>query len=223
MTTRVPFAPRLTRGLAFGALLLLGALLAAGRTDRPALIAWAVVLGLGAVVAVLTIDPELARERLRAGQTGADPRRLAAIRLLFLAHFVVGLLDVRFASFARVPAIIQGLGLIAFAGGIAGTLWSVATNRFFVPVIRVQSERGHHVVRTGPYARVRHPGYAGMAVAAPASALAMGSWWALLPALGVSFLFIARAAHEDRFLLERLDGYPAYARDVRWRLVPGLW
>jgi len=72
----------------------------------------------------------------------------------------------------------------------------VSVNRFFVPQIRIQSERGHGVVSSGPYSFVRHPGYAGTLVAMPASALALGSWWALVPAVAGSLLFVRRTADD---------------------------
>jgi len=96
-------------------------------------------------------------------------------------------------------------------------------NRFFVPVIRIQSDRGHRVVSSGPYAVMRHPGYAGTLLAAPAAALAIGSWGALIPALALSATFLSRAAHEDRFLHANLPGYAEYTGRVRFRLVPGVW
>lgn len=99
----------------------------------------------------------------------------------------------------------------------------MVVNRFFSTAIRIQTDRAHQVVSRGPYAVVRHPGYLGMIVAAPASVLALGSWWALAPALAYSALVARRVATEDHFLHERLDGYPAYATRVRYRLIPGVW
>jgi protein-S-isoprenylcysteine O-methyltransferase Ste14 len=96
-------------------------------------------------------------------------------------------------------------------------------NRFFSIAVRVQTDRGHQVVSAGPYGVVRHPGYLGMIVAAPAAALALGSWLALVPALGYSALIARRAVLEDRYLCDQLDGYAAYADRVRFRLIPGVW
>ena len=70
---------------------------------------------------------------------------------------------------------------------------------------------------------MRHPGYAAMALASPAAALAIGSWGALVLGLALSVTFVARVAHEDRFLSASLAGYPEYAARVRARLVPGAW
>jgi len=215
---------RLARWLAFTSLLAAVILSVAGRLDLPMLNAF---LGVGAAVfllGALIVDPELVKERLRRGQTGEDSLRLALVRVLFLAFLSVALLDIgRFHWSDTVPRALQAASLLVVAGSLAWTLWAVSVNRFFVPVIRIQEERGHRVVSAGPYALVRHPGYAGLVIAAPASALALGSWWALAPALALSFLFLRRAAHEDRFLRERLEGYREYAARVRFRLVPHVW
>lgn len=205
--------------------LMSGAMLAiAGRLDLVMLNAYLVMGAVVALAAALGADPDLIRERLRPHQKGEDPARLIAIRVLILAMFVTALLDIgRLHVSDSVPRAVQIGALAAAALGLLEVVWALSVNRFFVPVIRIQSERGHHVVDRGPYARVRHPGYAGVAIAIPASALALGSWWALLPALVVAALFVRRAAHEDRFLRAHLDGYVEYAARVRHRLIPGVW
>ncbi len=196
----------------------------AGRADLPMLNAFLAACATLMLVAIVIIDPELARERWRHGQTGEDPVRLAAIRLLFLALFVFALLDIgRLHWSDDVPPALQLAGLAVFVLAFLWELWAVSVNRFFVPVIRVQSERGHQVVSRAPYAIVRHPGYAAMTLMGPAGALALGSWWALAPALALSALLLARTAHEDRFLREELRGYAEYAARVRFRLLPGVW
>jgi protein-S-isoprenylcysteine O-methyltransferase Ste14 len=216
--------PRLLRWLVFTTIMVALALGLAGRSDQPLLNLYLGILALFGLVAMFTTDPDLLGERFKRGQVGADPVRLAALRVLFVAHLVIGLLDVGRLPLSppmRFPVQAAGLGLLAIALG--WVLWALAVNRFFVPVIRVQPERGQHVVQAGPYGVMRHPGYAGMVLAAPASALALGSWAALVPALVASILFVRRTAHEDRFLREHLNGYAAYAARVRWRLVPGVW
>jgi len=90
-------------------------------------------------------------------------------------------------------------------------------------VVRIQEDRGHRLVDTGPYAVIRHPGYAGMISAIPLGALALGSWLAVAVALLYSILIWRRVRFEDRFLQENLAGYEAYTRRVRYRLVPGVW
>jgi protein-S-isoprenylcysteine O-methyltransferase Ste14 len=96
-------------------------------------------------------------------------------------------------------------------------------NPFFSPVIRLQKERNHRIVTRGPYRLLRHPGYLGMVVAIPASAVALGSWLALIPGLAFSGVIIRRTACEDRFLKMNLPGYNDYSARVRYRLLPGIW
>ena len=102
--------------------------------------------------------------------------------------------------------------------------WAMMVNRFFSSVVRIQSDRGQHLVAGGPYAFVRHPGYSAGILILAASGVALGSWLAaaFLVVISLPFLFY-RVINEDRVLQTRLDGYADYARRVRWRLGPGIW
>ena len=101
--------------------------------------------------------------------------------------------------------------------------WAMWTNRFFSSVVRIQSDRGQTVVREGPYRYVRHPGYAGAIPLVISTALSLGSLWALAPAAFITVLFVVRTALEDATLQRELPGYAEYAREVRYRLIPGIW
>jgi protein-S-isoprenylcysteine O-methyltransferase Ste14 len=196
----------------------------AGRWDLPFfwayLASWFVLF----VSAIRTVDPDLGSERRRPGPGGTDYFTRWAAGPVMLAHMIVAGLDVgryHWSDTVRWPLQIAGLAI--HTGGFGIVLRAMAVNRFFSPVVRFQSDRGHRVVSAGPYGWVRHPGYLGMIVALPASALALGSWLSMLPALAFSALMLRRAIIEDRFLLEKLEGYHAYAESVRYRLVPGIW
>jgi protein-S-isoprenylcysteine O-methyltransferase Ste14 len=99
----------------------------------------------------------------------------------------------------------------------------MSANRFFANTVRIQTERGHKVVCTGPYALVRHPGCIGMIGFALSSPLALGSRLAYIPSAISLVVFVVRTALEDRTLQAELEGYADYARRVRWRLLPGVW
>jgi protein-S-isoprenylcysteine O-methyltransferase Ste14 len=90
-------------------------------------------------------------------------------------------------------------------------------------VVRIQAERGHRVVSSGPYHWMRHPGYAGALLAFLATPVFLDSVWAFLPALAITVLLVVRTRLEDRTLQDELDGYRDYARQVRYRLLPGVW
>jgi protein-S-isoprenylcysteine O-methyltransferase Ste14 len=205
-----------------GALMAATVFLPAGRLDLRW--AWATVAVCSATTALMagTMAPDLLEERRRPAPGGEDRRFRLKVLPLILALWLVAGFDLRF-GWSRVPAWAHAAGLALVVGGLGLAWWALRVNRFFSPVIRLQTERGHHVIDRGPYARIRHPGYAGSLLAAAATAPALGSWWALVPAAAYGVAFARRAAREDRFLHRELPGYEAYAQRVRHRLVWGLW
>jgi protein-S-isoprenylcysteine O-methyltransferase Ste14 len=211
------------------ALLVAGPALLAGHWDLPSV--WAlfgIYAGflLLAWSAIFRKDPDLLRERQQSGPGAKEWDRIwLVIYSVFLSGtLIVAILDVgRFHWSDRVPAWLQVSGFLGFAASLVFIGWAMAENTFFSEVVRIQHDRAHRVVTTGPYRLVRHPGYLGNAVAWPCSALAIGSWWALLPAGVVIALYVVRTALEDRTLQQELDGYVEYTQQVRYRLVPGVW
>ena len=196
----------------------------AGRWDLPRLWAYAALCYATGLIGVFTIDAEVTRERLRRGQKTADPLVLFLLRAFSMGHIVLGVLDIgRLHWSDSVPVGGSVVGLTMMAAAFRITLSAVAANRFFVPAVRIQKERGHRVVDTGLYRWVRHPGYAGMLLFGPGSGLALGSWLACVVGLAASAVFAFRAAREDGFLKANLEGYAEYATRTRYRLVPGLW
>jgi protein-S-isoprenylcysteine O-methyltransferase Ste14 len=107
--------------------------------------------------------------------------------------------------------------------GFAGETWATAVNRHFELTVRIQSDRSHTVVDTGPYAIVRHPGYAAALPLFVGMALAMGSLWALIPASLSWLVLVLRTYWEDAMLQADLSGYSDYVRKVPSRLIPGVW
>jgi protein-S-isoprenylcysteine O-methyltransferase Ste14 len=97
-------------------------------------------------------------------------------------------------------------------------------NPFFEKTARIQTDRGHKVIDSGPYRYVRHPGYLGTIVGfILATPLMLGSWWSVVPAVLATLSVAVRTALEDRMLLQELEGYKAYAKRVRYRLIPLFW
>lgn len=115
------------------------------------------------------------------------------------------------------------IALIGIALGYAFSSWALIENRFFSGTVRIQSERGHHVVSTGPYRIVRHPGYAGGLLGYPFIPILLDSVWAFIPAVLLAAVMIVRTALEDRTLQQELPGYQEFARKTRYRLIPGIW
>ena len=207
-------------------LVLSGALLfgSAGRADLPMFWAYLGVWAASMVVAMFVVDRGLIAERMRPGPGGKDYATAIVLTLLMVAQCVAAGLDVgRYHFSDQVPLLVQVIALLAMAGGAAVLLWAETVNRFFSTVIRIQTERGHHVITTGPYRYLRHPGYASSPFLLIGGGLALGSWSAALIGLILCLPILVRTAREDRFLHEQLEGYADYAQKVRYRLFPGIW
>jgi protein-S-isoprenylcysteine O-methyltransferase Ste14 len=101
--------------------------------------------------------------------------------------------------------------------------WAMVSNKFFSTIVRIQKDRGHTVQTGGPYRFVRHPGYASLLVSYLSLPIALGSPWAIIPAIMLVINLFVRTALEDRMLQNELEGYKDYAAHVRYRLLPGIW
>jgi protein-S-isoprenylcysteine O-methyltransferase Ste14 len=169
--------------------------------------------------------PDLAAERL-APPKGAklwDTAIMSTVRLLQLARYIVAGLDQRYGWTGGFPPGVQLAALVVSLLGYAVIPWAVANNKFFSQIVRIQSDRGHAVAAGGPYRFVRHPSYLGMIAFELAVSIMLASWGALIISLGNVFLLILRTALEDRTLQAELPGYAEYARQVKYRLLPGVW
>lgn len=113
--------------------------------------------------------------------------------------------------------------LFIVVGYVIGS-WALLENRFFSGTVRIQKERDHHVVSTGPYAVVRHPGYVSALFTCFATPLLLDSPWTFVPVVFMAVVLVIRTALEDRTLQEELLGYKEYAaRKTKYRLLPGIW
>jgi protein-S-isoprenylcysteine O-methyltransferase Ste14 len=124
------------------------------------------------------------------------------------------------------PASNLTVNLVALIGIVLGygfSSWALIENRFFAGTVRIQTERGHHVVSTGPYRIVRHPGYAGGLFGYVFIPLLLNSLWAWLPTILLAVVMITRTALEDKTLQVELPGYKEFAQKTRYRLLPGIW
>lgn len=169
-------------------------------------------------------DPALLARRKKVGPM-AETRPLQKIVIslcimVFLAVLVLSPLDWRF-GWSQMPIWICVLGDALVAFGLMIDLRVFRENSYGASTI--EKMEGQKVIATGPYALVRHPMYVGVLIMAFGVPLALGSWWGLLLALLTLPLLILRIVDEEKMLRSELKGYDAYARGVRYRLVPGVW
>ena len=171
------------------------------------------------------VNPELieARMHIGPGTKHWDMVWSFVFGPLFCAIFVIAAFDAVRFEWSSMAAGWALLGLLIFLPGTALFSWAMGVNPFFEKTVRIQTERGHRVIDTGPYAFVRHPGYLGFLGWALSAPLLLGSYWAFIPALASVIAIAVRTALEDRTLTAELAGYAEYAQRVRYRLVPGVW
>jgi protein-S-isoprenylcysteine O-methyltransferase Ste14 len=203
---------------------------AAGTLLWPAGWAYLVLFLVGASWITLLLarhDPALLAERMKSpvqkGQPLWDRVFLLAMMVVWCGWLaLMGLDAVRF-RWSVMPVWMQCAG----AASMVLSFWMIARvfreNPFLVAVVKIQTERGHRVISTGPYATVRHPLYAAALIYLPANALMLGSWYGLAASVFLSGGIAFRTAMEDRELQRGLAGYTEYAARVRYRLIPFVW
>ncbi len=166
-------------------------------------------------------DPALLERRTRTNETRPEQRLIiAASTLYFLVIFLLPGFDKRY-GWSQVPVWLVLLADLGVVAGYGLYILVLQTNSYASRVIEV--EQGQKVISTGPYALVRHPMYLGMILLMSATPLALGSFWAFLPSLGLIPLLAIRAKDEEKLLMKELTGYREYMQKTRYRLFPGIW
>ncbi len=217
------------RAILFGLIpvIIMGAILflSAGTILWPAawLILFVMFVATTLVTAVCPVDLITERMQQQSGAKEYDQKLVRLLNLIGLLPLLVAGLDLRFGWTGQIAFSVQATGVILFLLGYCIFSWAMLSNRFFSLIVRIQNEKGHHPVTTGPYRFVRHPGYLGFFLVVLAQPLVLGSLWALAPAGVTAALFVVRTGKEDDTLLAELVGYREYAQEVRYRLLPGIW
>lgn len=164
-----------------------------------------------------------ARSRVHEGRKHWDTILVGFLRLACVAILVVAALDDGRFHWLPLPWWVSVIGYLLFVFAASLMTWAEAVNKHFEPHVRIQTDRDHKVIDTGPYAIMRHPGYVAIISMMIGIALALGSAWALIPAGLASAILILRTSWEDKTLQAELPGYKEFASRVRYRLLPGVW
>jgi protein-S-isoprenylcysteine O-methyltransferase Ste14 len=184
------------------------------------------VAAFGASALILArVNPRIyrARSRFQPGTKRWDLVLVALILPAIITEIPLATFDAGRMAWSSMPRVFVILGYALLGTGIAVSTWAQAVNPFFEPGVRVQRERSQQVISKGPYAIVRHPGYATAIMIFAGLALSLASWWALIPATLASLILTVRTKWEDDLLRTELEGYSEYAKRTRHRLVPDLW
>ena len=166
-------------------------------------------------------DPELLKRRLRMRERQRTQRLIQIVMWpIFLLAYIVPGFDYRF-HWSNVPltVVIVSEVLVLFSYLFIALVFK--TNSYASRIIEV--EKSQKVITTGPYAIVRHPMYLGVLIMYTFSALALGSYWALIPMSTIIPVLFVRIREEEKELFDNLEGYKEYAMKTKYRLIPGIW
>jgi protein-S-isoprenylcysteine O-methyltransferase Ste14 len=169
-------------------------------------------------------DPALLERRLKAGPKAEKEWGQKVVQMIasvvFLADFAVPAIDHRF-GWSSVPNYAAVIGDLMMVLGFVVVFEVFKANSFTSGIIEVADDQ--KVISTGPYGLVRHPMYVGGLIMLYGIPLALGSWWGMLINVPMTAAIVWRLLDEERFLSEKLAGYPEYREKVRYRLVPMVW
>jgi protein-S-isoprenylcysteine O-methyltransferase Ste14 len=170
-------------------------------------------------------DPALFRERFSSPvQQEQKPWDKVVIFLIFISYLIwyfIMPLDARRFSWSPVfPFWLKCVGFLIAAFGFWLFYESFRENTFAAPVVKMQEERKQTVISTGLYGIVRHPLYASAGFMAIGAPLLVGSVYGLIAGFVLILVLAVRSIGEETMLKNELEGYDAYTRRVRWRMLP---
>ncbi|MCP4261157.1 MAG: isoprenylcysteine carboxylmethyltransferase family protein [Planctomycetes bacterium] len=182
----------------------------------------------GGIAVVSKLYPELVNQRgLCKKQTDTEAWDKIILRIYVIVGFyslpVIAGLDVGRFQWSNLGIHFGIVGCVLFIVGAVFIHWAMLVNRHFEGSVRIQKDRDHRVITTGPYRIVRHPGYVGAMLWGISTPLIIGSVYGLIPGGIAVILLIIRTSLEDKLLRRELNGYAEYSKRVRYRLLPGLW
>lgn len=185
--------------------------------------------GLVMTMYLLRNDPTLLSERLKLVPLHKEQKAWdkALMLLFFIAGIGLYLLPgfdvIRYEWSDPLPLWIRVIAMLIHIPCLVLLGWIMHENTYLSQVVKIDKERDHKVITTGPYAVVRHPMYTVTIILLFAVPVALGSRFSLIISLFLTVLLIVRTYLEDRTLHTELAGYPEYAKQTIYRLIPGIW
>jgi protein-S-isoprenylcysteine O-methyltransferase Ste14 len=197
--------------------------------------AWLVIISFSLITTVFYAlinnrNPRVLRNRMKTRREGLGGNKertsaqdlgvMIVMSFGFFGFMILAGLDHRY-DWSRVPFILELVGLLVYATGYVIMNLSLLENAFASKLLDINQDQ--QLIDTGPYAYVRHPLYSGALLWLLFMPLALGSWWALIPAVAAVGSLVYRIKIEEEMLLEGMAGYANYQRRVKYKLIPGVY
>ncbi|MFM8876691.1 MAG: methyltransferase family protein [Anaerolineae bacterium] len=166
-------------------------------------------------------DPALLERRMKMREERKEQRKIIqASGIVFVLIYILPGFDIRY-GWSNMPAWVSiTAGVVMFLSYVL-VFRTMQVNSFLSRVIEVAEDQ--RVINTDVYGIVRHPMYVGMIVLYAISPIVLGSWWAVIPALVIIPVIVARILDEEKALEQDLPGYVEYKQKVKYRLIPFVW
>ncbi len=172
-------------------------------------------------IILLFKNPSLLQKRLDAKEKDISQQRVVAMSgMMFFAGFILCGLDHRF-SWLVLPEWVSVIFAVVFLAGYLMYAEVLRENTYLSRTVRV--EKGQKVIDKGLYGIIRHPMYTATIIMFVSIPLVLGSVIALPVFLIYPVIIIMRLGNEEKLLCRELDGYRAYKKKVRYRLIPYIF
>lgn len=172
-------------------------------------------------IVMMVKNPELLKKRLNAKEKQSDQNMVVKLSgLMFLAGFVVAGLNYRLGWYMLPLGVSIGAAVLFM---LSYLLYAevLRENTYLSRTIEVQENQ--KVIDTGLYGIVRHPMYSVTLLLFLTMPLVLGSIFSFVVFLAYPFIIAIRIKGEEKFLEAELEGYSAYKKKVKYRLIPFLW
>lgn len=171
-------------------------------------------------------DPELAKER-RKNKFKAEKRWdqiiIVIVGLGFIPWIIVPGYDAVRYQWSSVPIYLKIVGFVGIILSFVLLFQVTKKNSFAARIVKIQEEKEHQVITTGPYKYIRHPMYTACLFLIISHSLALGSLYSLIPGAIVNIALIIRTKLEDNLLKEKLEGYIEYSQNTKYKIIPWIW
>jgi protein-S-isoprenylcysteine O-methyltransferase Ste14 len=185
---------------------------------------FAVILGVIVLIVPLRLVMRQSRRpKGRATGKAAGTRNWFGVLLITICLVAVGFLfwkPIPLPVSDSMMQLITLIGAVFYFPGVALYMWGLAFLRTQFGVsglLGAELYQGHHLIKNGPYALIRHPMYAGVLLAA-IGALLIFRTWAMLIFMPMSLVVVGRAEREEKLLKAEFgEQWESYASKVpKW-------
>lgn len=165
--------------------------------------------------------PELLKKRLNGKEQQSEQKLVIKLSgLMFVMGFVIAGFNFRF-QWIVLPDWVIWTGAIIFLFSYLLYAEVLRENTYLSRTVEVQN--GQKVIDTGLYGIVRHPMYTVTIILFLSMPLVLGSIISFAIFLAYPFIIAKRIRNEEAVLEKDLEGYIAYKKKVKYKIIPFIW